>query len=58
MKYLEKELAKRQQDKNISKANFLQLSLNCVSGNSASSLTVSQNEQDKQLNRNDDFISL
>lgn len=50
MKYLEKELAKRQQDKNISKANFLQLSLNCVSGKSASSLTVSHVKMSKTSN--------
>lgn len=52
MKYLEKELAKQVTDKNVSKANFLQLSLSHVSENSACSLAVSHvNEQDKELGK-------
>lgn len=50
MKYLEKELAKQVTDKNISKANFLQLSLRRVFGNSASSLTVSHVKMNKISN--------
>lgn len=40
-KYLEKKYAMQITDKNVSKANFLQLSLSHVSGNSASILTDS-----------------
>ena len=49
-KYLEKELAKQVADENVSKANFLQLSLSHVSGNSASSLTVSHVKMSKISN--------
>lgn len=45
MIHLKKELAKQITDKTISKANFLQSPLSCVSGNSTFSLNVSHSKR-------------